>query len=178
MAEILLRLLSNSLWCLLSESEWGHLIIMSCIQLFNVCGLVWCGFLFKTCFSGLTLVKHRVVNFSLPAREKSSHVCGGVKQTVSFLVNVHSHNAILQKLFHGNNLLTNDLISQSSLKVKSLYKFSNVYLFGQKNSQKSYHLISFCFCCVFQLDPQTVQSKNWHMDVIEMNGVRHKQLYF
>lgn len=24
---------------------------------------------------------------------------------------------------------------------------------------------------VFQLDPQTVQSKNWHMDVIEMNGV-------
>ena len=25
----------------------------------------------------------------------------------------------------------------------------------------------------FQLDPQTVQSKNWHMDVIEMNGVRH-----
>lgn len=25
---------------------------------------------------------------------------------------------------------------------------------------------------VFQLDPQTVQSKNWHMDVIEMNGVR------
>lgn len=23
----------------------------------------------------------------------------------------------------------------------------------------------------FQLDPQTVQSKNWHMDVIEMNGV-------
>ncbi|CAF98496.1 unnamed protein product, partial [Tetraodon nigroviridis] len=24
----------------------------------------------------------------------------------------------------------------------------------------------------FQLDPQTVQSKNWHMDVIEMNGVR------
>lgn len=30
-----------------------------------------------------------------------------------------------------------------------------------------------CLCCVLQLDPQTVQSKNWHMDVIEMNGVRH-----
>lgn len=28
------------------------------------------------------------------------------------------------------------------------------------------------FLSVFQLDPQTVQSKNWHMDVIEMNGVR------
>lgn len=32
--------------------------------------------------------------------------------------------------------------------------------------------LSGCPCCVFQLDPQTVQSKNWHMDVIEMNGVR------
>lgn len=28
------------------------------------------------------------------------------------------------------------------------------------------------FLSVLQLDPQTVQSKNWHMDVIEMNGVR------
>lgn len=34
-----------------------------------------------------------------------------------------------------------------------------------------------CLCSVFQLDPQTVQSKNWHMDVIEMNGVRHKQVH-
>lgn len=33
-------------------------------------------------------------------------------------------------------------------------------------------ILSQCLCCVFQLDPQTVQSKNWHMDVIEMNGVR------
>lgn len=102
----------------------------------------------------------------------------GVKQTVFFLVNVHSHNAILQKLFHSNSLLSEDLISQSRLKVKSLYEFSKVTLSGQKNSQKSYHFISFCLCFVFQLDPQTVQSKNWHMDVIEMNGVRHKQLCF
>lgn len=27
-------------------------------------------------------------------------------------------------------------------------------------------------CCLSpQLDPQAVQTKNWHMDVIEMNGV-------
>lgn len=25
-----------------------------------------------------------------------------------------------------------------------------------------------------QLDPQTIQTKNWHMDVIEMNGVRRE----
>jgi len=30
--------------------------------------------------------------------------------------------------------------------------------------------LSFLFVSL-QLDPQTVQSKNWHMDVIEMNGV-------
>lgn len=34
------------------------------------------------------------------------------------------------------------------------------------------------FLSVFQLDPQTVQSKNWHMDVIEMNGVRLPQVEF
>lgn len=35
------------------------------------------------------------------------------------------------------------------------------------------HLRSYSLLLLhLQLDPQTVQTKNWHMDVIEMNGVR------
>lgn len=49
---------------------------------------------------------------------------------------------------------------------------------GRLNDSAEADLTRWCECDarsllpVFQLDPQTVQSKNWHMDVIEMNGVR------
>lgn len=55
----------------------------------------------------------------------------------------------------------------------SCHTFSPMRLcidYGMGREYNEGNLVMF-FLCVFQLDPQTVQSKNWHMDVIEMNGV-------
>lgn len=88
-------------------------------------------------------------------------LCGQCRGSDSLLLLLLSCYHAEMRLFHGDNYHL--LISLSSL----LFLMCIIW-------SKSYQLMSFCLCCVFQLDPQTVQSKNWHMDVIEMNGVRRK----